>query len=42
MNSSGTSLLGKNPKNKLKIGQQINVQIYKINTQDKQMDFRLA
>ena len=42
INSSGTSLLGKNPKNKLKIGQQINVQIYKINTQDKQMDFRLA
>ena len=42
INSSGTSLLGKNPKNKLKIGQQINVQIDKINTQDKQMDFRLA
>ncbi len=40
--SNGASLVGRNPKNKLKIGQKINVQIDRINTLDKQLDFRLA
>ncbi|MDG1173336.1 MAG: S1 RNA-binding domain-containing protein, partial [Opitutales bacterium] len=40
--SSGTSLVGRNPKNKLKIGQSLMVQIDKINALDKQMDFRLV
>jgi ribonuclease R len=42
MTSSGTSLVGRNPKNKLKIGQSLMVQIDKINALDKQMDFRLV
>ena len=33
---------GRNPKNKLRMGQKVSVQIEKINTLDKQMDFRLA
>ena len=42
LSSNGSALVGKNPKNKLKIGQKIEVQIDRINTLDKQMDFRLA
>ena len=42
MTSSGTSLVGRNPKNKLKIGQSLMVQIDKINALDKQIDFRLV
>lgn len=40
--SNGSALVGRNPKHKLKIGQEIEVQIDRINTLDKQMDFRLA
>ena len=40
--SNGTSLVGRNPKLKLKIGQKVEVQIDRINALDKQMDFRLA
>ncbi len=39
---NGTALIGKNPKVKLNIGQKIQVTIDRINTLDKQMDFRLA
>jgi ribonuclease R len=40
--SNGSALVGRNPKHKLKIGQEIEIQIDRINTLDKQMDFRLA
>ena len=40
--SNGTSLVGRNPKLKLRIGQKVEVQIDRINALDKQMDFRLA
>ena len=40
--SNGASLVGRNPKNKLRIGQEVDVQIDRINTLEKQMDFRLA
>jgi len=40
--SNGAFLVGRNPKNKLRIGQEIDVQIDRINTLEKQMDFRLA
>ena len=40
--ANGTSLVGRNPKLKLRIGQKVEVQIDRINALDKQMDFRLA
>jgi len=40
--SNGSALVGRNPKHKLKIGQEIEIQIDRINTLDKQIDFRLA
>ena len=40
--SNGAYLVGRNPKNKLRIGQQIDVHIDRINFIEKQMDFRLA
>ena len=40
--SNGAFLVGRNPKNKLRIGQEVDVQIDRINTLEKQMDFRLA
>ncbi len=40
--SNGSALVGRNPKHKLKIGQEIEIQIDRINSLDKQMDFRLA
>ena len=42
LSASGTALVGRNPKNKLKIGQKIEVQIDRINTLDKQMDFKIV
>jgi ribonuclease R len=42
LSSNGNSLIGRNPKNKIKIGQKIEVQIYRINALDKQMDFRMV
>ena len=42
LSANGTTLVGRNPKNKLRMGQKVSVQIEKINTLDKQMDFRLA
>ena len=42
MNSNGTALVAKNPKLKLKLGQEIKVCIDKVFTSDKQLDFRLA
>lgn len=42
ISSSGTSLVGKNPKNRLKLGQEIEVVIYKVFPSDKQLDFRMA
>ena len=42
LSGNGTTLVGRNPKNKLRMGQKVSVQIEKINTLDKQMDFRLA
>ena len=40
--SNGTSLIGRNPKNRLKLGQEIEVVIHKVFPADKQLDFRLA
>ncbi len=40
--SNGASLVGRNPKNKLRIGQEVDVLIDRINNLEKQMDFRLA
>jgi ribonuclease R len=40
--SNGAYLVGRNPKNKLRIGQKVEVQIHRINKLDKQLDFRLA
>ena len=42
LSSNGNSLIGRNPKNKIKVGQKIEVQIYRINALDKQMDFRMV
>jgi len=42
LSSNGNSLIGRNPKNKIKVGQKIKVQIYRINALDKQMDFRMV
>jgi ribonuclease R len=42
LSSNGTKLTGRNPKNKLSIGDKVEVQIDRINTLDKQMDFKLA
>jgi len=40
--SNSTTLVGHNNKNKLKIGQEVTVQIDRINNLEKQLDFRLA
>ncbi len=40
--NNGTALVGRNPKNKLKLGQKIKVVIYKVFPSDKQLDFKLA
>lgn len=40
--ANGTALVGRNPKNKLKLGQQIDVAIHKVFVSDKQLDFKLA
>ena len=40
--ANGTALVGRNAKNKLKLGQQIDVVIYKVFVSDKQLDFKLA
>ena len=40
--SNGSALVGRNPKHKLRIGQEVEIQIDRINTLDKQMDFRLV
>jgi ribonuclease R len=40
--SNGISLIGRNPKHKIKIGQKINVQIDRIHSLEKQMDFRMV
>lgn len=40
--SNGAYLVGRNPKNKLRIGQKVEVQIHRINKLDKQLDFHLA
>ena len=42
MNSNGTALVARNPKLKLKLGQEISVSIEKVFVSDKQLDFRLA
>jgi ribonuclease R len=42
VSQSGTSLIGKNPRNQLKLGQEINVVIDKVFPSDKQLDFRMA
>ncbi len=42
VSSNGTSLVAKNPKLKLKLGQEIKVCIDKVFISDKQLDFRLA
>ena len=42
MTNNGTALVGRNPKNKLKLGQEVKVVIYKVYTSDKQLDFQLA
>ena len=42
LSSNGSALVGRNPKNKLRIGQKIHVQIDRIHTLDKQMDFRMV
>jgi ribonuclease R len=41
MTTNGTALVGRNPKYKLKLGQEINVTIHKVFISDKQLDFRL-
>ncbi len=40
--SNGAALVGRNPKNKLKLGQEIPVVIDKVFVSDKQLDFRLG
>jgi ribonuclease R len=40
--ANGTALVGRNPKNKLKLGQEIKVVIDKVFVSDKQLDFRLG
>ena len=40
--SNGASLVGRSPKNRLKLGQQVEVIIDKVFISDKQLDFRLA
>ena len=42
MSSNGTALIPKNPKLKLKLGQEVNVSIDKVFVSDKQLDFRLS
>ncbi len=42
ISANGTSLVGRNPKNKLKLGQEIKVVIDKVFVSDKQLDFRLG
>jgi len=42
LSSNGTALVGKNPKNRLKLGQEIEAVIDKVFPSDKQLDFRLA
>ena len=42
LSSSGTALVGKNPKNRLKLGQEIEVSIDRVFQSDKQLDFKLA
>ena len=42
VNSNGTALVARNPKLKLKLGQEISVSIEKVFVSDKQLDFRLA
>ena len=43
ISSSGTALVGKNPKHRLKLGQEVNVVVIdKVFPSDKQLDFRLA
>ena len=42
LSSNGTALVGKNPKHRLKLGQEIDVVIDKVFPSDKQLDFRLA
>ena len=42
LSSSGTALVGKNPRNRLKLGQEINVVIDKVFPSDKQLDFRMG
>jgi ribonuclease R len=40
--SNGAALVARNPKLKLKLGQEINVSIDKVFVSDKQLDFRLG
>lgn len=40
--SNGASIVGRNPKNRLKLGQEVKVIIDKVFISDKQLDFRLA
>lgn len=42
MTTNGTALVGRNPKYKLKLGQEINVAVDKVFISDKQLDFRLV
>ena len=42
VNSNGTALVARNPKLKLKLGQEISVSIEKVFVSDKQLDFRLS
>ena len=42
VSSNGAALVGRNPKNKLKLGQEIKVVIDKVFVSDKQLDFRLG
>jgi len=42
VSSNGTALVGRNPKIKLKLGQEIGVSIDKVFVSDKQLDFRLS
>ena len=42
VSSNGTALVGRNPKQRLKLGQEVKVVIDKIFVPDKQLDFRLA
>ena len=42
VSANGTALVGRNPKNKLKLGQEIKVVIDKVFVSDKQLDFRLG